>query len=88
MTLDLHFFLPSFQANGFAFESAREILLHIFQNSDHPAIMATTLPHNLSSIKLLKKLGLQFNEEIEITNLKLHVYLAEKSKVVELQNMD
>lgn len=80
--------LPNFQANGYAFEGAKEVLLQVTQNSDHPAIMATTIPHNLSSIKLLRKLGLQFNEEIEIENLKLHVYVAEKSKFLDLRNLD
>jgi hypothetical protein len=41
--------------------------------------MATTVPDNLSSIKLLTKLGLHFDKEIEVESEKLRVYSNAKS---------
>jgi len=41
---------------------------------EHSFIIATTLPGNSSSIKLLQKLGFQFEREIEVGAESLHVY--------------
>lgn len=67
-------FLSKFEGYGYAFEAAKEVLLKIIQQPGHPHILATTVPQNTSSIRLLKKLGLQFDEEIEVENEILHVY--------------
>jgi [ribosomal protein S5]-alanine N-acetyltransferase len=40
----------------------------------YKTILATTVPHNTSSVKLLTKLGLHFEKEIEVDNMILHVY--------------
>ena len=49
----------------------------IAQSKIHSHILATTIPNNINSIKLLKKLGFQFDKEIETDNEKLHVYSIE-----------
>lgn len=67
-------FLPAFTNHGYAFEATQEVLSHISCNAGHSHILATTLPENKSSIRLLEKLGLQLSKEIEVGNEKLHVY--------------
>jgi RimJ/RimL family protein N-acetyltransferase len=67
-------FLPSFANNGYAYEATSTVLrtvVHIYKLSH---ILATTVPENTSSIKLLKKLGLFFDKEIEVDKEKLQVY--------------
>ena len=74
-------FLPSFANNGYAYEATNTVLknaLH-FYNLSH--ILATTVPENIRSIKLLKKIGLCFNKEIEVSKEKLHVYGASTDKL-------
>lgn len=66
-------FLPNFCNNGYAYEAASKVLEHIVYTITSP-VFATTIPENINSIKLLKKLGLNFIKEIEINKEKLHVY--------------
>ena len=76
--------LPQFVNNGYAYEAAKAVLLNIIKYTKHTHILATTIPENTSSIKLLKKLGLAFEKEIEMLAEKLHVYSAttEELKIV------
>ncbi len=67
-------FLPAFEGHGYAFEAAKEVLLKAIKNPEHSNILATTLPENLSSIRLLNKLGLEFKKEMQVGNELLHVY--------------
>lgn len=67
-------FLPQYNGKGYAYEAAKEFLSIVSSKQEHSVVMATTLPHNISSIKLLTKLGLCFDKEIEIGNEKLHLY--------------
>src|SRR5579875_1734515 len=67
-------FLPEYNGNGYAYEASRKILSLVSELHSHTKIVATTLPQNVRSIKLLKKLGLQFDKEIEVGNEKLHLY--------------
>ncbi|MGN6401178.1 MAG: GNAT family N-acetyltransferase [Flavisolibacter sp.] len=67
-------FLPAFTNHGYAFEATQEVLSHISCNAGHSHILATTLPGNKSSIRLLEKLGLQLSKEIEVGDERLHVY--------------
>lgn len=68
-------FLPSFKNKGYAFEAANTILSHL-KSKNLNKINAVTLPANIISIKLIQKLGLQFEKEIENENEILHVYSA------------
>jgi RimJ/RimL family protein N-acetyltransferase len=65
-------FLPEFYGYGYAYEAAKEILSVV--SKKHSKILATTVPQNINSIKLLNKLGLHFEREIEVENEKLHIY--------------
>lgn len=65
-------FLPAYANKGYAFEAASVVLESLLNN--HPTILATTIKNNTSSIKLLEKLGLKFNREIQEGNDHLQVY--------------
>ncbi|GJM43097.1 MAG: N-acetyltransferase [Ardenticatenaceae bacterium] len=57
-------FLPQFTGQGYAFEAATAVLHHAQHNLNLSPIIAITAPGNQRSIKLLKKLGLHFQEMI------------------------
>ena len=67
-------FLPEFYGYGYAYEAAKEVLSIVIKKPEHAKVLATTVPQNINSIKLLTKLGLHFEKEIELQNEKLHVY--------------
>jgi ribosomal-protein-alanine N-acetyltransferase len=67
-------FLPAYTNNGYAFEATREILSGIKRKADHHYIMATTLPSNTDSIRLLKKLGMELMKETEVNGEWLQLY--------------
>jgi [ribosomal protein S5]-alanine N-acetyltransferase len=74
-------FLPDYSNKGYAFEATQKVLEFLTQNNNLTHILATTIPENISSINLLKKLGLAFDRTIEIENEVLHIY---RSPVEEL----
>ena len=65
-------FLPQFSGKGYAFEASLEVLA--FAKTEHPVILATTIPENTKSIGLLTKLGFSFVKEVESDGSRLHVY--------------
>jgi [ribosomal protein S5]-alanine N-acetyltransferase len=67
-------FLPSFSKKGYAYEATASVLGKLILEEDLTNILATTIPENISSIRLLERMGLAFKEEIEVQNDKLHVY--------------
>ncbi len=67
-------FLPEFYGYGYAYEAAKEVLAVVSKQPEHAKVLATTIPENTNSIKLLTKLGFHLEKEIEIQNEKLHVY--------------
>ena len=72
---DLGFaFLPQFQQQGLAFEAARGILDFVTNNIHEKTILATLLPENVRSIKLLEKLGFQFSGTVDVEKECLHIY--------------
>ena len=66
--------LPGFAGKGYAYEAANGVLSIVKTDPVYKTILATTIPSNLSSIKLLGRLGLHFEKEIEVGNEKLHIY--------------
>ncbi len=74
-------FLPAFANHGYAYEASSAVLNSIFHTHNLSHILATTIPENKSSIKLLKKLGLLFHNEIEIEKKTLCVYSASTDKL-------
>jgi len=73
-------FLPSFTNNGYAYEAGKTVLTYLIGNADHSAILGITIAENIPSIRLLKKLGLTFQKEIEGEKEKLQVYSLSKDK--------
>jgi len=67
-------FLPDHNGKGYAYEAASEVLAIASKMPQHATIVATTIPGNINSIKLLNKLGLHFDKEIEIDNEKLNLF--------------
>jgi ribosomal-protein-alanine N-acetyltransferase len=64
-TPDLGFaFLPQFEGKGYGFEAAQAILKHDRLTYSLSTIKAITQPNNHKSIKLLVKLGFQFESNI------------------------
>ena len=72
---DLGFaFLPAFQHKGFAYEAAHKVLCDRLQDVDHKTILATAMPENLNSLKLLQKLGFQQIKKMEHDHKSLWLY--------------
>jgi ribosomal-protein-alanine N-acetyltransferase len=67
-------FLPEFNGKGYALEATGTLLSKLRHQPTYEKILATTRPKNVSSIKLLKKLGMHFDHAIEIGTEKLHIY--------------
>lgn len=67
-------FLPQYSKNGYAYEATIAVLNKIIVKQNHTHLLATTVPENVNSIRLLKKIGLVFEKEIEVEKEKLHVY--------------
>lgn len=67
-------FLPAYANNGYAHEATKAVLYNVTHSPDHSHILGITNPNNISAIKLLKKLGLKFENEIEVEDTKMQVY--------------
>lgn len=65
--LDIGFaFLPDYEKNGYAYESASKMLELAFTTYGQTVIHAITIKPNLSSQRLLNKLGLSFKKNIHL----------------------
>jgi ribosomal-protein-alanine N-acetyltransferase len=67
-------FLPEFTGKGYAYEAVKEVLSMLSTDPEYTPILATTIPGNVNSIRLLIKLGLHFEKELEVGKEKLHIY--------------
>jgi RimJ/RimL family protein N-acetyltransferase len=67
-------FLPEFNGNGYAYEAAQAVLSMVSNLPGYYPVLATTMPQNVHSIKLLNKLGLHFERTIEVDDQELYVY--------------
>lgn len=67
-------FLPAFTGKGYALEATNAVLQQLAAEKKLTRILATTIPENTSSVNLLKKMGLQFQKEIEVNQQILHIY--------------
>lgn len=57
--------LPQAFGKGYAYEGAMAVLQYNAACGNHKKFLATVLPDNTASVKLLKKLGLHFEKNIE-----------------------
>jgi ribosomal-protein-alanine N-acetyltransferase len=71
-------FLPQHTNTGYAFEASKAILDYAINALNMPAVVATTLQHNSSSIRLLEKLGLRFDKKINTEKEELLIYTTNK----------
>jgi len=70
---DLGFaFLPQYSGQGMAAEAAGCVLKNL--QKTHSIILATVMPSNFNSIKLLEKLGFLFKNSLERDDLQLLLY--------------
>lgn len=71
-------FLPRYSGLGYAREASHAMLEHVIDQCDDHRILATVMPENIHSIKLLQRLGLRFEAVLEEENDScsevLHVY--------------
>jgi RimJ/RimL family protein N-acetyltransferase len=67
-------FLPEFQGAGYALEGAKGVLDMVSGRPEYHPVLATILPHNVNSIRLLEKLGLRFERKMEVGEDVLHIY--------------
>ncbi|MEO6583072.1 MAG: GNAT family N-acetyltransferase [Ferruginibacter sp.] len=67
-------FLPEFSKCGYAYEATNAVLNKLKTEHKLHHILATTMPENKDAITLLEKIGLRFENEIEIDSKKLLVY--------------
>ncbi len=67
-------FLPAYTKKGYAFEATNAVFNYLIEDQKLTHILATTIPENIRSISLLKKLGLAFEKEMEVEKQKLHIY--------------
>jgi RimJ/RimL family protein N-acetyltransferase len=66
--------LSDYENKGFAYEAAKKYLDELLQQTEYKEIIGITLSENIKSIKLLKKLGLEFKEKIIENNEELFIY--------------
>ena len=52
--------LPEYEKNGFTYEASKAYLQELMRSGDVDKIMAITLPHNIKSVSIIKKLGFEF----------------------------
>lgn len=74
-------FLPSFSGKGFAYEAVNAVLLNLVKSGSFDHVLAITLEENPDSIKLIEKLGFQFEKTITRGDDILRLYHASKDKI-------
>ena len=60
-------FLPEFWGCGYALESAAGVKRHALEVLSLPRLLAIVNPDNVASIRILEKLGLQFDRALALT---------------------
>jgi ribosomal-protein-alanine N-acetyltransferase len=77
-------FLPAYSGKGYAYEATKAGLHQLINQQHLKHVLATTIPENTSSIKLLTRLGMVFEKDIQVGKEKLFVYGAPATKLMEL----
>jgi [ribosomal protein S5]-alanine N-acetyltransferase len=66
--------LPEFDKKGYAIEATKKYLEEILNEKKVNKIIAITLPDNSKSIRLLERLGLKYENEIQDNSKNLSLY--------------
>ncbi|MEO0505094.1 MAG: GNAT family N-acetyltransferase [Bacteroidota bacterium] len=73
--IDLGFaFLPEHERKGYAFEASQALLDKAANQFKIACLSAITVPDNIASQRLLKKLGFEFTETTQLKGSELFVY--------------
>lgn len=67
-------FLPAYLKKGYAYEAAAAVMNNQDVISGYPYILGTTHPGNQNSIRLLEKLGLNYQRVIHVAGNPLNLY--------------
>ena len=67
-------FLPQYKNKGYAFEAAQVVLAAVTADPQHSTVLATTLPDNTRSIRLLEKLGFHYRHDIQVNGQTIMVF--------------
>ena len=89
--LDVGFaFLPNHTGHGYAFEIVKKTVEHAFVEFREEKVFAITLPRNYSSIKLLTKVGFQYNKNFITpdTNEELCLYSITREDLEKATSID
>ena len=74
-------FLPAFGGLGYALEASRALRNWVLTHTETLNVCATTVPENVKSIRLLGKLGFQFQKTMEYSGTMLSVYELTEDRV-------
>jgi RimJ/RimL family protein N-acetyltransferase len=66
--------LPEFDKKGYAFEASKKYLEEIVTEKKVNKVIAITLPDNSKSIRLIERLGLRYEDEIQDNSKVLYLY--------------
>lgn len=66
--------LPQFSGCGYAYEATQAVLQQISHLPIYDQLLATTMPQNTRSIRLLTRLGFRFDRTLLLNEQLLHVY--------------
>ncbi len=75
-------FLPQYNGKGYAMEASDAILSALTKDPAHSHIVAITLRENTTSIRLLEKMGLRFDKEVDDNGETLLLYSASTEKLI------
>lgn len=67
-------FLSDYSKKGYAYEAVNGVLSKLLPVYEFPKVLATTVPENKNSIKLLHKLGMRLKKEIMVGEERLQLY--------------
>lgn len=70
-------FLPEYAGKGYGYEIASSLITYARKTWNLNRILAITLPDNLRSLQLLKKMGFQFERNITFNNEDLLLLVSE-----------
>ena len=73
--------LPEYGNNGYAYEAAKAVLNHENNSHKHSRILGITRSDNFKATRLLEKLGLEFDGEVEVEDERLQLYAISTDKL-------
>jgi len=74
--------LPKYYNNGYALEASTTYLQNLFISKDILKVAAVSKKDNKPSIKLLKKLGFEFSNEIEYKKESIQIFVLTRKKLI------